>query len=97
LINKSKSGMIRRSPNKLPPLSIHSRLEPDDHERLSTLADQQGSSVARIVKLAVIANGCSLRLKLSLKLPHACGEPKVSGASGIRRVAVVDPAGRLCG
>jgi hypothetical protein len=46
--------MIRRSPNKPPPLSIHSRLGPDDHERLTTLADQQGSSVARIVKLAVI-------------------------------------------
>jgi hypothetical protein len=52
--NESKSGMIRRSPKKPPPLSIHSRLEPEDHERLTTLADQQGSSVARIVKLAVI-------------------------------------------
>ena len=52
--NESKFGMIRWSPNKLPPLPIHSRLEPDDHDRLTTLADQQGSSVARMVKLAVI-------------------------------------------
>jgi hypothetical protein len=29
-------------------------LEPDDHERLTMLADQQNSSVARMVKLAVI-------------------------------------------
>jgi hypothetical protein len=46
--------MIRRSPNKPPPVPIHSRLEPGDHERLTTLADQQDSSLARMVKLAVI-------------------------------------------
>jgi hypothetical protein len=52
--NESKSGMIRWTLNKLPPVPIHSRLEPGDHERLTTLADQQDSSVARMVKLAVI-------------------------------------------
>ena len=46
--------MIRRPLNKPPPVPIHSRLEPGDHERLTTLADQQASSVARMVKLAVI-------------------------------------------
>ena len=46
--------MIQRSPNKPPPVPIHSRLEPDDDERLTMLADQQNSSVARMVKLAVI-------------------------------------------
>jgi hypothetical protein len=35
-------------------IPIHSRLEPDDHARLTTLAARQNSSVARIVKLAVI-------------------------------------------
>jgi hypothetical protein len=46
--------MIRRSPKKPPPVPIHSRLEPGDHERLTMLAAQQDSSVARMVKLAVI-------------------------------------------
>src|ERR1700688_1467687 len=46
--------MIRRPPKKPAPIPIHSRLEPGDHERLTALADQQNSSVARIVKLAVI-------------------------------------------
>ena len=34
---------------------------------------------------------------LRLELTHAAIEPEVSGASGIRRVAVVDPARRLQG
>jgi hypothetical protein len=35
--------------------------------------------------------------RLLLQIPHAGGEPVARGASGIRRVAVVDPARRLCG
>jgi hypothetical protein len=46
--------MIRRPPKKPAPMPIHSRLDPQDHARLAALADQQNSSVARIVKLAVI-------------------------------------------
>ncbi|MGC2224077.1 MAG: hypothetical protein WA624_17885, partial [Methylocella sp.] len=46
--------MIHRSPNKPPPVPIHSRLEPGEHERLTTLAAQHDSSLARMVKLAVI-------------------------------------------
>ncbi|PNE10949.1 MAG: hypothetical protein CR217_11605 [Beijerinckiaceae bacterium] len=46
--------MIHRSPNKPPPVPIHSRLESGDHERLTTLAAQHDSSLARMVKLAVI-------------------------------------------
>jgi hypothetical protein len=46
--------MIRRPPKKPAPIPIHSRLESNDHARLTALADQQNSSVARIVKLAVI-------------------------------------------
>lgn len=52
--NESNAGMIRRPPKKPPLVPIHSRLEPDDRERLTKLADQQDSSVARMVKLAVI-------------------------------------------
>ena len=46
--------MIRRPLEKPAPIPIHSRLEPGDHGRLAALAAQQNSSVARIVKLAVI-------------------------------------------
>ena len=46
--------MIRRSPRKPALIPIHSRLEPGEHDRLQVLADRQNSSVARIVKLAVI-------------------------------------------
>jgi hypothetical protein len=46
--------MIRRPPKKPAPIPIHSRLQPEDFARLTALADQQDSSVARIVKLAVI-------------------------------------------
>ena len=46
--------MIRRPPIRRALMPIHARLEADDHERLAALADQQNSSVARIVKLAVL-------------------------------------------
>lgn len=46
--------MLPRPPKRPVPIPIHSRLEPDNYERLAALADQQNSSVARIVKLAVI-------------------------------------------
>jgi predicted HicB family RNase H-like nuclease len=58
--------MIRRPPKKPVPIPIHSRLEPDDHKRLAILADQQNSSVARIVKLAIIEY-----------LDRACARPVV--------------------
>jgi hypothetical protein len=46
--------MVRRPRDKSAPIPIHSRLEPSDYVRLTAFADQQNSSVARIVKLAVI-------------------------------------------
>ena len=46
--------MIRHPPKNPALIPIHSRLEPDGHKQLAALADQQNSSVARIVKLAVI-------------------------------------------
>jgi hypothetical protein len=52
--NDSKYRMIRGASKKAASVRIHSSLEPGDHERLAQLAGHQNSSVARIVKLAVI-------------------------------------------
>ena len=46
--------MIRRPPKPSVLIPIHARLARSDHERLVAVADRQDSSVARIIKLAVI-------------------------------------------
>jgi hypothetical protein len=46
--------MIRRASAKQVPLAIHSCLDPAEHQRLVEFADRQNSSVARIIKLAVM-------------------------------------------
>jgi predicted transcriptional regulator len=46
--------MIRRASKKQVPVAIHSRLDPAEHQRLAEFAERQNSSVARIIKLAVM-------------------------------------------
>ena len=44
---------MRRSSRKRALVPVHSRLEADQYERLMALAEQQDSSLARLVKLAI--------------------------------------------
>lgn len=50
----SKRFMMRSSSETRSSIRIHASLDFDDHQRLAALAEREHSSVARIVKLAVI-------------------------------------------
>ena len=46
--------MIRKPSKKRKPQRIHSSVDVETHQRLITLAKREKSSVARIIKLAVV-------------------------------------------
>jgi hypothetical protein len=52
--NDSKITMIRTRAKKQKPIRIHSSLDVETHQRLTALAKRDKSSVARVIKLAVI-------------------------------------------